>query len=326
MQRFRFVHAGGPLSAAMGAAVDGEWVHWDDHEAEVERLRSELANQREIAASWLNKCHDAMRALGIAPHEDLTAAVASEREARESAEAELDSLLVDWTAITKAIGSRTNGTAIATATALRARLEQVEEERDELRAKFEAAEARLDEQVKVADWCHAVLLIFDQHTAKWRKRAAYCAQVAESDAEARRARVTPASMEEHLNLVGRIDGAEQIREAIHGLPGWSGEEGPTGALTQQVRDLERVLAEVQADRDDDSTESEWVDAATKAVNEKVAAARSEGERVGEERGFKRAQAIAESHIHEDDSGFARVIAEGISELHLSTKEEDGHAR
>lgn len=105
--------------------------------------------------------------------------------------------------------------------------------------------ARLDEQVKVAEWFHTAALAIDGLVDGWTKRMRYCRQVADSEPDNVYPRGTAA--EEADALHERIEAAHLIREALHDLPGWSGAEGPTTALTEEVRDLRRQIAEREAE-------------------------------------------------------------------------------
>jgi len=63
----------------------------------------------------------------------------------KDAKIELNSVLVDWNAIVSASGSKTHGGAVGHVAQMRAELEAVKAERDELKAELKATESRLHE-------------------------------------------------------------------------------------------------------------------------------------------------------------------------------------
>lgn len=101
----------------------------------------------------------------------------------------------------------------------------------EANAKLDSMRERLTEQVKVAEWFHAAALTIDGLSAEWERRMRYCRQVADSEPE--NAYPPSAAYEEAVALGERLEAAHAIREALHALPGWGGDEDDAaiGAVT-----------------------------------------------------------------------------------------------
>jgi hypothetical protein len=105
-------------------------------------------------------------------------------------------------------------------------------DRDDLIDEVTTLRSRLAEQVRVAEWFHAAAHAIDDLAEGWEKRMRYCRQVADSEPE----NIYPpsAASEEATALSERLEAAHLIREALHALPGWGGDEGPTTALTEKT--------------------------------------------------------------------------------------------